>query len=1260
MSNLEVPKTNQEKIATGTGVLDAPTQEHVSENPPPPGSALDQTIPIDDAPVDTPQEMTAEAMDGLNDGLNESALDINDELQTGQDTPGAMSAEIAERRRRMGLLEEEPENKKPPRTEPEEFEKQAVEFEEKTRGILDTLRRYGPTAAFDPGMPAAKVTQQLIGGTLATVQELGNFAIEALDGLENLAAQWGVGSGDLLDENSRVDIVDKIYPRSDQTSLQVARGVTQYLVPFAGVYSAAARGSSFAMGVTKGAVGASALSYAAIDPTEERLANLIQDVPALANPLTEWLSYDEGDSRVESRLKNAVESLVVDTLGVGVVLGGKQLGKTFMTSMDAVKKQRELLKNRKALETIEKTAGETIPDPQNMRAAKGKVEDLGPGETVQKQIKETRKFMNEYGELPKLSGAEFEKLADARTVDQARAALSELRIAHEGMSDEQILTQISRRWNITDKQRAKMAKKVLADVDKVEALQQRQPGQVFNQEEVDALRMTLAKSEMELLSFKIDPDTASPQELLQLQELWNGYLQTGANVKGVSAELGRGLRSLRQTFDDAATDTHRFKLIRELSEQGVGGEEGLRDLARMVKGIQEMDLNQAELAVGVGTKVWKFGKNVSNSLAEHVINGYLGSPVTWGRNVITSTAVAAWRVPEVAAAKAWGKASKHWGGKDHMANGEIAATARGFVDGISDGWRFANKAFRKGEMPQGVIDGTLVKAPPRGSQTTSAKAFGVDEGSTFGKMIDAYGRVVNIPLEAIRYGDLFNRGISYRTRASQLGARRAQELNLAPGTKEYDQFMESYWKNVPESIDISANNFATESVFAKQIDETMFMGNFFGKIQGAAKSLPVGIGRVAVPFTRALVGLVDYGVQRTPIMQHASPRFRMEMKAGGARRQEAIGKTVAASTLMLTGATAGYMGFYQGSLPTDHRSRRAVTRGDTGWQENSFILPNGQRISTGRVDPFASMFTIGADLATIFANMSDDEHEREWTEFAGATATILADYITPDFIGNTGDLLEAWNSVKNGEINAGSFERKFADIVATAAPLSGTMRFGRRLRDPQRRVTDPDDPDASALSRSFDRLKKEFLNRVPVPGWSEGLPPHRNIFGEAIHYPPGFAAVSPFEYTMATADDPVTLEIERLGLFDPTAFGPKDGETRMTLSMPSRVHQVIPGKQSLTVKYTPEEYDKFVQLSAGIGLKGAPGELKDVLAKEISAGYPSIPEGYRTDQNKRIYIKEVVSGYRKAAKAQLLQEFEDINARMNRQMDLMQQARTEE
>lgn len=110
-------------------------------------------------------------------------------------------------------------------------------------------------------------------------------------------------------------------------------GLSQFLVGFVPVAGWIGRGGSilskgaqaaatskrakFLIETGRAATAGAVADFAVFDGNDERLSNLIQDIPALANPLTEFLAASEDDSEVFGRLKNVVEGA-----GLGVITDG--------------------------------------------------------------------------------------------------------------------------------------------------------------------------------------------------------------------------------------------------------------------------------------------------------------------------------------------------------------------------------------------------------------------------------------------------------------------------------------------------------------------------------------------------------------------------------------------------------------------------------------------------------------------------------------------------------------------------------------------------------------------------------------------------------------------------------------------------------------------------------------------------------------------------------------------------------------------------
>lgn len=105
---------------------------------------------------------------------------------------------------------------------------------------------------------------------------------------------------------------------------------------------------------------AAAADFTAFVGQENRLSNLIQQVPELQNPVTEFLAHDADEGEIEGRLKNVLEGLGLEALGFAFIRGLKaikdgkaEFGKT--GSEDAVRNiVNERLEGGRVLASIKK------------------------------------------------------------------------------------------------------------------------------------------------------------------------------------------------------------------------------------------------------------------------------------------------------------------------------------------------------------------------------------------------------------------------------------------------------------------------------------------------------------------------------------------------------------------------------------------------------------------------------------------------------------------------------------------------------------------------------------------------------------------------------------------------------------------------------------------------------------------------------------------------------------------------------------------
>lgn len=104
--------------------------------------------------------------------------------------------------------------------------------------------------------------------------------------------------------------VDVIAPANETTAGNLARGVGQFLVPFLG-WSRVVRAAGVARSVPNGFIAGFATDITAFDPNAGNLSALVEQFPALSNPVTEFLATSPDDDEAVNRLRNALEGLAI-------------------------------------------------------------------------------------------------------------------------------------------------------------------------------------------------------------------------------------------------------------------------------------------------------------------------------------------------------------------------------------------------------------------------------------------------------------------------------------------------------------------------------------------------------------------------------------------------------------------------------------------------------------------------------------------------------------------------------------------------------------------------------------------------------------------------------------------------------------------------------------------------------------------------------------------------------------------------------------
>jgi hypothetical protein len=859
------------------------------------------------------------------------------------------------------------------------------------------------------------------------------------------------------------------------------RAISQFLTGFV----PALRGVK-ALGVTGVAAPAAAGAIAdatVFDPQEERLSNLIQDVPALQNPITEYLAAGPEDTDAEGRFKNAIEGLALGGVADGLIQGVR------------------LVKNRRALVEVAEAEGKPVEQmiEEAMATMKGGMpvprDVMPPGqeyipfdeaaEAVQPTIRVPEFKMGATDAEPE--AARNINLANLNTTEDVSTLIDEVaRADAPNMND-------ARRQKITNQDLPKLADDLGMTVEDLLA---RRQGSAFNAEQILAARKILVASGENLVKLANAAKNGSEMDLALFRRAMSQHRAIQSQVSGMTAEAGRALQSFRVV---AASSREQERLIKE-ALQTTGGETVSRDMAAMLSELDDP------------AQIGRFVKDANNAttrdqLYEVWINGLLSSPTTHMVNILSNTIVAALTVGERKIASAIGP---------NIPPGETSAQLKGLVDGARDGFRLAWNVLKTGEPtdPMQKVEAEKFRAITSENLNIAGPA---------GRFADFMGEAIRVPGRLLTAGDEYFKSVGYRMELYAQAYRQAfnEGLRDEAAAKRVVEIIE----NPPENIKQAAIDASRYQTFTNQLGKT-------GKVvEQARNNIPYA--RVVMPFVRTPVNVMSYAFERTPLAPLSSS-FREEIAAGGTRRDLALGKLIAGSMAMAVSADLVLSGSITGAGPTNPKMRNIMRA--TGWQPYS-IKVGDKYYAYNRLDPVGALLGLSADVTEIIGQTDEAEASQLATAAALSVAQNMA---SKTYMSGVTDFFDAFfGASTDPEAKNYKLDRYLQRMASSVVP-SFVANIERNLS-----------PEMSATYGYIDRIKSR------LPGYSDDLPPRRNIFGEPIVLEGGIGPdiMSPI-YASTAKDDPVADEMVR---------------QQVAVGMPRRQIQGI--------ELDAQQYDRYVLIS---------------------------------------------------------------------------------
>lgn len=734
----------------------------------------------------------------------------------------------------------------------------------------------------------------------------------------------------------------------------------------------------------------------------------------------------------------------------------------------------------------------------------------------------------------------------------------------------------ARRGVIANDETARLANLIGMTPDKLLA---RRKGQAFNAEEALAARQMLIASGRRLKELSDVVAGRVPagegafagytaQEIqfaFEKQLALHGAIQ--AQVSGLTAEAGRALQAFRI---EAGESAGRLRQMDDILKRMQSRKIDTRGLASLISTIDTAEgLNRFARDAGKATSM--------DMLLEVWINSLLSGPVTHVVNSLSNTATAMLQVPERALAAVFSTIL----GDGAVKMGEAGAQAYGMIEGFKDGLRIFGKTILTGESQSltGKID-----LPAR--RAIAAKNFGIEEGTTFARAVDLLGEGVRIPTRFLQAEDDLFKSVGYRAELQARAWRTASEEGLKG--EAFTRRVAEIVQDPPDDLRLAAIDQAAYQTFTQDLGETGRAGmRFLSKAP---------IFRFIVPFVQTPTNIIKFMGERTPLAL-ASKEIRADIAAGGARRSMALARMSLGSMVMATTGMVAQAGNITGGGPKDPELKAALR--NTGWQPYS-IKVGDTYYAYNRIEPLGMLLGIAADASEIMDKV--DEHEAQ--EIAAAAVVALAKNVTSKtWLKGISDFTQVMD---DPERYFKTFLQSYAGTIVPAAAAQA-----ERVMDPELRSTYSDQG-----------LFYEVLNAVKarVPGWSEDLPPRRNLWGEAISRegalgPDWFSPV----YTSKEKRSPVDEEMVRMD---------------MRVRMPAETQTIMGVRIPLAAK----EHDRLIVLMNKTPLPSTGRTLKASLDALVRDGV------YKTasEDRKQVLIRSMIQQAKEVGIQKLWQESGDI------------------
>ena len=1086
-----------------------------------------------------------------------------------------------------------------------------------------------------------------------------------LDALEEVN-EMGYKALNWLDNTSGAKVLDDDYTRVipdldlESSAGKMASGVTKFTIGMLGA-GKVLKGAKLLQGATKGAKIAHSLVQGAMadfsmtDPGEDRLSDLIEQFPALGNPITKYLSAEEDEGYWEGKLKATAEGMLVSGMTdvflksmkvfkKAQVAGKKGGAKAAQAVLDeeqpALFEDLSKAVDPTGLRFVSKVDGHigTIVDMTDdgayKVAIKGKGKDVTEEILAKDQMSVIPKshLMSDKDIFQKIGGKSLDTDAPPmKTLDQittereyfqtenlgkikeaVNKALDDPEWAKEGRLDYSAI-------NLDYFDTTEGASKVLRAYEEAseEALRARVGSENFGD---------IAIKGINYMNEVLDDPTGFIRDIADLGDDSLAMAGKANGVGNLIAQISDDISNISKELLDPtkATPALKLKLVHrlELLDESMQHYKAIKTgVARTLNSFKApMSFYDATTMDNVQQIIDTYGGDaLIDKLASRMANMrpkdaakllyktradkfWALNNELWINNVLSGLKTQVVNTTSTALNATMYPLSKMAGGlvtKDKALIMEGARMYYAYGKFLTENVTMMAKAFKYGTN---MLDSgsTVFDAP---AQAWRHETFDI-KYQPLAKIVDGFGAVINLPGRSLMATDEFFKHMVYRGELYSTLFDKGIKMGLEGKALEgyVEQGLDKAFSLVKlpggeqvlgKAVFKDALDVAEEVTFTTTLPKGS-LGKHLQQITSAHPSL-----RMVLPFIKTPTNILRTAGQYTPGIANIMPSFREAIEAGGKKKAIAMGKLSVGAGLWGTGLILASSGKLTGGGSKDPRIL-AMDK-EAGWQPYSFVTTdeNGKKhyTSFSRIDPFASFFGMCADMHEIAGEIDDAT--------MGDIATSFCIALTQNLTSKTylRGLSETLDFLTNPEEKAHTFLKRQS---AAYVPLSS-------LLNDVTRATNPEMKEAWGV---VEHIKSR------IPGLSATVPPKKSwVTGQSMRVPEGIGLdfASPFATSEVTGE--VQQELARLDY----GFSP-------------------PAKDLGGVDLNEKQYSRLCELHGTVKIGGK--TMLQALEQTMKSSRYDIKRE-RIDDSKRPddmidhrinMIKQVISRYRMAAVRELKRE----------------------